>query len=69
MKPPSKCPICGNSTTWIHVNTYHEGFSFWKSLIGNMILGRFLGTQAGFLGNKKVVYMCTRCHYSAVYRR
>lgn len=68
MRAPKCCPMCGSYGEWVKVNKYHEGFSFWKALMGKVFLGR-IGLFAGLIGKKKVVYACKRCRFSMEYKR
>lgn len=69
MKPPKRCPMCGSSTGWVHINTYHEGYSFLKALIGKAFLGNRVGFWAGLIGKRKVLYTCRQCHFTMEYKR
>ncbi len=68
MKAPRQCPVCG-SADWQLVNEWHEGFSFWKALIGSWVLGNRIGLWAGFLGKNNRLYRCRACNFAMRYHR
>ena len=69
MKAPKNCPLCGCSKEWIHVNTYHQGYSFSKAILGHLIFGNSLGPWAGLIGKRKVLYVCRKCSFTMEYNK
>lgn len=68
MKIPSQCPMCG-STAWQCVNIYRTGFSFGKSFLAAMFLGRETGMWFGLLGKRRKVYGCQSCRFIMEYEK
>lgn len=66
MKPPKKCPMCGESKNWIMVDTTKKGFSVGKAVAGAVLTGG-IGIVAGALGKKKRTYACGNCGFQHEY--
>ena len=66
MKAPLKCPMCGEFSKWIKVDTTKKGFSVGKAAVGGLLLGP-VGLVGGALGKKKVCYCCGKCGFEHEY--
>ena len=67
MAAPYRCPMCGETTKWIKVDTSKKGFSVGKAAVGGFLLGP-VGLLGGALGKKTVWYCCGKCGFQHEYR-
>lgn len=65
-KAPEKCPMCGEITKWILVDSSKKGFSVGKAAAGALLLGP-VGLVGGALGKRKECYCCGKCGFSHEY--
>ena len=66
MSAPARCPMCGETLMWKHVDTQKKGFSVGKAALGGILLGP-VGLIGGALGKKKVWYACGKCGFQHEY--
>lgn len=67
MKISNRCSMCGSSS-WYCINTYRSGFSFGRSLLASILLGRNNGIWLGMLGKRRKVYACQNCRFLVEYK-
>lgn len=64
---PNKCPMCGNSASWVKVDKSKKGLSVGKAAAGGVLLGP-VGLLGGALGKSTVTYCCGKCGFTHDYK-